>query len=291
MLFRSDNGDNISGTINSAGALIVLGTTMSNGSTTAENIAESFASLVKNLDETTMKLLPSILSNETLSTMGVAEKHRELAYNAVESLLRELMALKGSDRYEQESDIILAVYDIFSKGKNNLKEQIPELVDKALQSEALLNTLSKISVEVLTPEILMSFGISEEAAPRAHEVFKTFLNEVKIGRQNGSYAYEHESVAIKFIYDLAKTGINNITAEDIQKLAEAAINSNAVYNTLTGISDSNPFGLKINNEETRANLIQDIESAFAASAKTEKDTAVFNAIARIFGLEDEVNFN
>ncbi|MBR5187279.1 MAG: hypothetical protein IKW18_02300 [Clostridia bacterium] len=285
-----DNGDNISGTINSTGALIVLGTTMSNGSTAAENIAESFASLVKNLDETTMKLLPSILSNETLATMGVAEKHRELAYNAVESLLRELMALKGSDRYEHESDIILAVYDIFSNGKNNLKEQIPALVDKALQSDALLNTLNKIAVEALNPEMLISFGISEEAAPRAYDIFKTFLNEVKIGRQNGDYAYEHESVAIKFIYDLAKTGINNITAEDIQKLAEAAVNSNAVYNTLTGISESNPFGLKINNEETRANLICDIESAFAASAKTEKDIAVFNAIARIFGLEDEVDF-
>lgn len=285
-----NNGDNISGTINSAGALIVLGTTMSNGSTAAENIAESFASLVKNLDETTMKLLPSILSDETLATMGVAEKHRDLAYNAVESLLRELMALKGSDRYENESDIILEVYDIFSEGKNNLKEQIPELVDKALQSDALLNTLNKIAVEALNPEMLISFGISEEAAPRAYDIFKTFLNEVKIGRQNGDYAYEHESVAIKFIYDLSKTGINDITAEDIQKLAEAAVNSNAVYNTLTGISESNPFGLKINNEETRANLIRDIESAFAASAKTEKDIAVFNAIARIFGLEDKVDF-
>ena len=60
---------------------------------------------------------------------------------------------------------------------------------------------------------------------------------------------------------------------------------------MTGISESNPFGLNIDNEETRANLIRDIESAFAASTKTEKDTAIFNAIARLFGLENEVKFS
>ena len=286
-----DNGDNISGTINSTGALIVLGTNMSNGSSTAENIAESFETLVKNLDETTMKLLPSIFSNEALATMGVAEKHRELAYNTMESLLRELMTLKNSDRYDSESDSVIAVYNIFIQHKNNLKEQIPELIDRSLRSEVLLTTLNKITVETLKPEMLTSFGVAEVAAPNAYEIFKTYLNEIKICRQNGIHAYDHEAFAIKFIYNLAKHSFNDITQADIQKLADAATSSSAVYNTLTGISKSNPFGLPINNEETRANLIRDIEAAFAASAKTEKDTSVFNAIARIFGLENEVKFS
>ena len=286
-----DNGDNISGTINSTGALIVLGTNLSNGSSAAENIAESFETLVKNLDETTMKLLPSIFSNETLATMGVAEKHRELAYNTMESLLRELMTLKNSDRYDSESNSVVAVYNIFIQNKNNLKEQIPELMDQSLRSEVLLNTLNKVAVETLKPEMLNSFGVAEKAAPNAYEIFKTFLNEIKICRENGIQAYDHEAFAIKFIYNLAKHSFNDITQADIQKLADAATNSSAVYNTLTGISESNPFGLNIDNEETRANLIRDIESAFAASAKTEKDTAVYKSIARILGLEDEVKLS
>ena len=286
-----DNGDNISGTINSTGALIVLGTNLSNGSSAAENIAESFETLVKNLDETTMKLLPSIFSNEALATMGVAEKHRNLAYNTMESLLRELMTLKNSDRYDSESDSVVAVYNIFIQHKNNLKEQLPELMEQSLRSEVLLNTLNKVTIETLKPEMLNSFGVAEKAAPNAYEIFKTFLNEIKICRENGIQAYDHEAFAIKFIYNLAKHSFNDITQADIQKLADAATNSPAAYNTLTGISESNPFGLNIDNEETRANLIRDIEAAFAASAKTEKDTSVFNAIARLFGLENEVKFS
>ena len=284
-----DNGDNISGTINSAGALIVLGTTMSDGSTAAENIVESFTTLVKNLDETTMKLLPSILSDETFATIGVAEKYREIAYNAVESLLRELMALKNSDRYEQETNTILAVYDIFTSGKENIKDQIPELINYALQSEVLVNTLHKVSAEVLTPEILSSFGISEGASLNAYNIIKTFLNEIKLSRQNGNYHYEQEAFTMNFIYNLAKEGFNNVSEEDIQVLADSAVKSDAVYNTLKSITDSNPFGIKIKNEETRTNLIQAIESAFAESAKTEKDVTVFNAIAKILGLDQDVN--
>ena len=284
-----DNGDNISGTINSAGALIVLGTTMSDGSNAAENIVESFTTLVKNLDETTMKLLPSILSDETLATLGVAEKYREIAYNSVESLLRELMALKESDNYENEVNTILAVYDIFTSGKNNIKEQVPELITYALQSEVIVNTLNKVANEVLKPEMLTALGITEEAAENAYNITKTFLNEIKISRQNGNYHYEDEAFTMNFIYNLSKEGLGNISEEDIQTLAESAKKSNAVYNTLTSITDSNPFGITIKNEETRTNLVQAIESAFAKSEKTEKDITVFNAIAKILGLDKDIN--
>ena len=284
-----DNGENISGTINSAGALIVLGTTINNGSASAENIADSFRNLVQNLDETTMNMLPSILSDETFATLGVAEKHRELAYNAMESLLLELMSLKNTDNYDNEVNTILAIYDIFTQNKNNLKEHIPNLIDQALQSDVLLNTLYKVTDETLSPEILTSFGVSEKAAHSAYAIFKTFLNEVKICRQNGIDAYEHEAFTIKFIYNLTQTNIKDITEEDIQQIANAAAQSDAVYNTLMSITESNPFGINITNEETRANLIQAIETAFAESNKTDKDAAIFTAIARVIGLDAEIN--
>ena len=370
-----DNGDNISGTINSAGALIVLGTTMSDGSTAAENIVESFTTLVKNLDETTMKLLPSILSDETFATLGVAEKYREIAYNAVESLLRELMALKETENYDNEVNAILAVYEILTGGNMKDKEKLSELIGHALKSEVLLNTLHKLSVDVVTPEMLtefkvpekysesvhaavkalllelktlrhtaqydnevsalrdafdfimknnikklneeqitelvgiaaksdalcntltktlpdilstemlVSFGIAEESAQNAYDIIKTFLDEIMVCRQNKDYVYDQEVRALFSFYKLLK---KNDTAQ-IQSIADAAAKSTAVYNTLTSVSESNPFGLKFNNEEKRANWVQAIESAFAESAKTEKDAAVFNAIARILGLDQDVN--
>jgi len=370
-----DNGDNISGTINSAGALIVLGTTMSDGSTAAENIVESFTTLVKNLDETTMKLLPSILSDETFAAIGVAEKYREIAYNAVESLLRELMALKETENYDNEVNAILAVYEILTGGNMKDKEKLSELIGHALKSEVLLNTLNKLSVDVITPEMLIefkvpekysesvhvamkalllelktlrhtsqydnevsalraafdfimknnikklneeqitelvgiaaksdalcntltktlpdilstemlvSFGIAEESAQNAYDIIKTFLDEIMVCRQNKNYVYDQEVRAILSFYKLLK---KNDTAE-IQNIADAANKSTAVYNTLTSISESNPFGLKFNNEEKRANWVQAIESAFAESAKTEKDTAIFNSIAKVLGLDAEIN--
>ena len=94
---------------------------------------------------------------------------------------------------------------------------------------------------------------------------------------------------MNFIYNLSKEGLGNISEEDIQTLAESAKKSNAVYNTLTSITDSNPFGITIKNEETRTNLVQAIESAFAKSEKTEKDITVFNAIAKILGLDKDIN--
>ena len=458
-----DNGDNISGTINSAGALIVLGTTMSDGSTAAENIVESFTTLVKNLDETTMKLLPSILSDETFATLGVAEKYRKIAYNSVESLLRELMALKETENYDNEVNAILAVYEILTGGNMKDKEKLSELIGHALKSEVLLNTLNKLSVDVVTPEMLtefkvpekysesvhvamkalllelktlrhtsqydnevsalrnvfeiliggnmkdkeklselighalksevllntlnklsvdvvtpemltefkvpekysesvhvamkalllelktlrhtsqydnevsalrdifdfimknnikklseeqitelvgiaaksdalcntltktlpdilstemlVSFGIAEESAQNAYDIIKTFLDEIMVCRQNKDYVYNQEVRALFSFYKLLK---KNDTAQ-IQNIANAAAQSTVVYNTLTSVSESNPFGLKFNNEEKRANWVQAIESAFAESTKTEKDKAVFQSIARILGLDKDVN--
>ena len=57
-----DNGEDLGGTINSAGALIVIGSSMGNGEASKEDIANSFKDLVQNLNETTLKLLSSVLS-------------------------------------------------------------------------------------------------------------------------------------------------------------------------------------------------------------------------------------
>ena len=133
-----DNGENISGAINSAGALIVIGSTIGNkddeGSKEALN--KSFADLVHNLDEVTMKLLPAIVTEDTLLSIGVEAKYTETAYYVTETLLRELMALKGASDYDNEVDAVLEVYDLVMKGVNNfVEEDIQKFIDSAMKSD------------------------------------------------------------------------------------------------------------------------------------------------------------
>ena len=143
-----DNGENISGAINSAGALIVIGTTIGNkddeGSKEALN--KSFADLVHNLDEVTMKLLPAIVTEDTLLSIGVDAKYTETAYYVTETLLRELMALKGASDYDNEVDAVLEVYDLVMKGVNNfVEEDIQKFIDSAMKSDAIYNTIVKLA--------------------------------------------------------------------------------------------------------------------------------------------------
>lgn len=143
-----DNGENISGAINSAGALIVIGSTIGNkddeGSKEALN--KSFADLVHNLDEVTMKLLPAIVTEDTLLSIGVEAKYTETAYYVTETLLRELMALKGASDYDNEVEAVLEVYDLVMKGVNNfVEEDIQKFIDSAMKSDAIYNTIVKLA--------------------------------------------------------------------------------------------------------------------------------------------------
>lgn len=139
-----DKGEDISGTINSAGALIVIGTTMGNGNgeDSKDTIANSFADLVHHLDNTTMKLLPNILTEDLLKSLGVADDYIDLVYDVVETLLNELMKLKGAADYSAEVDAVLEIYDLAMGGVNSFrKEDIQTLIDSAMKSDAIYNTV------------------------------------------------------------------------------------------------------------------------------------------------------
>ena len=143
-----DNGENISGAINSAGALIVIGSTIGNKDDegSKETLNKSFADLVHNLDEVTMKLLPAIVTEDTLLSIGVEAKYTETAYYVTETLLRELMALKGASDYDNEVEAVLEVYDLVMKGVNNfVEEDIQKFIDSAMKSDAIYNTIVKLA--------------------------------------------------------------------------------------------------------------------------------------------------
>lgn len=195
-----ENGEDIGGTINAAGDLINIGAAM-NGDP-AENqeaLVTSFTSLINNLNEYTIALLPSILSDDTITSMGVPAELAAPVYSVVETLLTELMQLQGAEDYTNEVNAIL------------------------------------------------------------------------------------------HLYDLATTGVENFTEEDIPALVACAVESDAIYNTIVSISVSNPFGIEIPDEATRTQLADGIEEFYACSGQTQRERDLYNAVAALLGLDAEVN--
>jgi hypothetical protein len=77
--------------------------------------------------------------------------------------------------------------------------------------------------------------------------------------------------------------------EDINKLVDYAVKSDAIFNTLNSVATSNPFGIEINTESTRTTFIEAIEEGYAASGKTQRERDIYNAVAKMLGLDAEVN--
>lgn len=195
-----ENGEDIGGTISAAGDLINIGAAM-NGDP-AENqeaLVTSFTSLINNLNEYTLQLLPTIFSTNTITSMGVPAEIADATYSVVETLLTELMRLQGAADYTNEVNAIL------------------------------------------------------------------------------------------HLYDLATTGMENFTEEDIPELVSYAIESDAIYNTIVSISVSNPFGIEIPDEATRSQIADGIEEFYSQSGKTQRERDLYNAVAALLGVDAEVN--
>lgn len=141
-----EKGEDIGGAIGSTGALIGLGSAMSGGEANQEAMVNSLTSLINNLNEFTIGLLPSILSSDTIASMGIPAEYAEAAYKVVETLLTELMKLKGAENYDSEVGAILSLYNLATSGMENFTEaEIPKLVGYAMDSDAIFHTLMSVS--------------------------------------------------------------------------------------------------------------------------------------------------
>jgi uncharacterized membrane protein required for colicin V production len=199
-----ENGEDIGGAIGSAGALINLGTAMGGDTSTEdgqEAVVNSLTSLINNLNEFTIGLLPSILSPDTLASMGIPAEFADAAFSVVETLLTELMNLKGADDYENEVNAILS------------------------------------------------------------------------------------------LYNLVTNGMENFTEDDIGKLVNYAVESDAIFNTLKSISTSNPFGIEIGDKQAQKDVANAIEDCYEQSGKTDREKEIFYAVATLLGVEERVDLD
>lgn len=142
-----DKGEEIGETIEFAGAAIEFGGAIkdSEGETT-EVVINSFGKLIDKLSESTLKLLPNIITDNTLVGIGVPEEHAKAAYGVLETLLNELIKVKGAANYDSEVKAVLSLYNIATHGINKLNEtDIKELAGYAVASDAIYNTLASVS--------------------------------------------------------------------------------------------------------------------------------------------------
>jgi hypothetical protein len=277
-----DNGEDLGGTINSAGALIIIGTTMgnNNGEASKEDIANSFKDLVQNLNETTLKLLSSVLSEETLTSMGVEKEYAKIAFDVVDALLRELMELKNSANYEEEVNTVLEIYDILSAG-NIEDEQAAELVRQMLKSHVIMNTLDRVSTDILSAELLISLDVPEKYAEEICTAIAACIDEMLTIRNANTEDYNAEIDAI--VSMLISLEDNDQDDKALAKeLVDFAKNSDVLYNVLMKVSDSIVIEV---DENDREDIKKGIEEYYGETEKTEKDRAIFNAVAKLFAVE------
>ena len=94
---------------------------------------------------------------------------------------------------------------------------------------------------------------------------------------------------ILYFYNLATSGKNKFTEEEVSDLVNYALNSNAIYNTIISVTDSNPFGIKLPDEAAKADVIAAIEMVYEKSHKGDREKAVTLAIAKLLGVDADVN--
>ena len=223
-----DNGEDLSGTINSAGALIEIGTSLGNGG----DITNSFRDLVQNLNETTLNLLSSVLTEETLASMGIAKEYAAIALDTVDALLRELMALQNSANYEEEVNAILSIFDLLSAG-NLGKEQTPDLIRQMLNSQVVMNTLDKISEKIISADLLISLGVSEQYAQELCTAVRACISEMLALKNSNASAYNEEVETLVTVF----TSLDKLGKEQMPEFMDRILNSQVIMNVLDKVSD------------------------------------------------------
>jgi hypothetical protein len=130
-------------------------------------------------------------------------------------------------------------------------------------------------------------GVPAEYAEATFSVIETLLKELM--KLKGADDYDNEVNAILSLYNLATSGMEDFTEEDIPELAAYLMDSDAIFNTLVSVSTSNPFGIEIEDEATRVDLVEGIEEFFAQSGKSQREREICIAIAKILGVDDMLN--
>lgn len=138
-----EKGDDLSGILGSAGALLSLASSMSEG---GDKMVKNVRELIDNLDETSADMIVSALTEETFTDMGVPEEYAGTAQTAFGTIITGLAGLENEETYEAEAEAIAPVLELLTSGVSELgTEEIVQLAESTASSEVLHNTVVTLS--------------------------------------------------------------------------------------------------------------------------------------------------
>ena len=196
-----------------------------------------------------------------------------------------------ADTVKTAGDVIQVV-DAMNKSEGESTEDFAKSFEKLVRGlkESTLDLLP----DIFTTDVLVSFGIPEEYASSSFSVIETLLRELV--KLQGAANYDNEVNAVISLYNLATSDLDNLEEEDIPRVIDYAVKSDAIYNTLKSVSDSNPFGIKLEDESDRNMCASELEEHYneaietAPAAEKQRLYDVYSAIAKLIGVDDIVEF-
>ena len=192
-----------------------------------------------------------------------------------------------ADTVKTAGDIIGVVDSMGKENTADFAQSFEKLV-KGLKSSTL-----DLLPNIITDEVLASFGIPEEQARPSYQVIETLLRELV--KLQGAENYDSEVDAILALYEFATGDLDNVEQEDLPGLIDYAIKSTAIYNTLVSISEENPFGIEVEDDDDLKTVAEELDKLYAQDMEDsandkERVKGVYVAIAKFVGVSDKVSY-
>jgi hypothetical protein len=150
-----------------------------------------------------------------------------------------------------------------------------------LKSQVVMNTFDRVSTDILSAELLISLNVPEKYADEMCTAFAACIDEMLAVRNSDVNAYNAE--VDSFVSLVLALGDKKLTDKELAKeLVDFAKESNVIYNALMKVSDS--IVIEVDDDD-REDIKKGIEEYYAESGKTEKERAIFNAVAKLFAIE------
>ena len=212
------------------------------------------------------------------------------AHSWIMSFPSEYEAFKAyCEMYPNNATLLVDTYNTLKSGVPNAIRVFNEVL-KPLGITKCGIRLDSGDMAYLTQKarkMLDDAGFPDVKICASGDLDENLIRDLKL---QGAADYTTEVNAILHLYDLATTGVENFTEEDIPELVRCAKNSDAIYNTIIGISASNPFGIEIPDEATRTEIADAIEEYYETNSDhSSRERALYQAVAALLGLDAEVN--
>ena len=231
------------------------------------------------------------LQNSPLKALGSCVLDMIASADAGGTLGDVMNAVKdGYDKGEDVGGTIGAAGALVGLGSALGQEDNQEAVINSLTD--LIENLNEFTISLLptifSEENVASMGIPAEYAESTYKIIETLLTELM--KLKDAEDYESEVNAIVALYDLATTGVDNFTEDNIADLFGYAAASDAIYNTLISVSASDPFGIEIEDAAERNELADAIKEVYNAGGKTDREKQIAIAIAALLGVDQELGW-